>query len=93
VEKEEEEEEEYEEETKVEGEVMEGAMGFTLESEASQRKKAMQIGTPQSKLVPVITEDNARKMYSRDAIATFRERRRLKGKKLYATTQWRRPSP
>ena len=79
----EEEEEEEEEEEKVEGEVEEGATGFTQESEAPQRKKAMRAATPQSKLVPVLTVDDARDMYSRDATATFRERRRLKGKKLY----------
>ena len=78
-----EEEEEEEEEEKVEGEVEEGATGFTQESEAPQRKKAMRAATPQSKLVPVLTVDDARDMYSRDATATFRERRRLKGKKLY----------
>ena len=78
-----EEEEEDEEAEKVEGEVEEGATGFTQESEAPQRKKAMRAATPQSKLVPVLTVDDARDMYSRDATATFRERRRLKGKKLY----------
>ena len=41
------------------------------------------MATPQSKLVPVLTVDNARAVYSWDATATFRERRRLKGKKLY----------
>ena len=79
---EEEEEEEHEEEEK-EGDVEEGATGFTQESEAPQRKKAMRAATPQSKLVPVLTVDDARDMYSRDATATFRERRKLKGKKLY----------
>src|SRR5450631_2225946 len=82
VEEEEEEGEEHEEEEK-EGDVEEGATGFTQESEAPQRKKAMRVATPQSKLVPVLTVDDARDMYSRDATATFRERRRLKGKKLY----------
>ena len=80
---EEEEEEEAEEEAKVEGEVEEGATGYTQESEAPQRKKAMRAATPQSKLVPILTVDDARDMYSRDATATFRERRKLKGKKLY----------
>ena len=36
-----------------------------------------------SKLVPILTVDDAKDMYSKDAIATFRERRRLMGKKLY----------
>ena len=83
VEEEEDEEEEHEEEEEKEGDVEEGAMGFTQESEAPQRKKAMRVATPQSKLVPVLTVDDARDMYSRDATATFRERRKLKGKKLY----------
>ena len=73
---------EVEEEEK-EGDVEEGATGFTQESEAPQRKKAMRVATSQSKLVPVLTVDDARDMYSRDATATFREMRRLKGKKLY----------
>ena len=80
---EEEEEQEEQEEQKAEGEVEEGATGYTQESEAPQRKKAMRVATPQSKLVPVLTVDDARDMFSRDATATFRERRRLKGKKLY----------
>ena len=67
----------------MEGEVEEGATGYTQESEAPQRKKAMRAATPQSKLVPILTVDDARDMYSRDATATFRERRKLKGKKLY----------
>ena len=74
--------EEEEEEEKVEGEVEEGATGFTQESEAPQRKKAMWAATPQSKLVPMLTVADARDMYSRDGMATFRERQRLKGKKL-----------
>jgi hypothetical protein len=79
-----EEEEEMEEKEKVEGEVEEGATGFTQESEAPQRKKAMRIATPQSKMVPLLTVDDARDMYSRDATAAFRERRKMKGKKLYS---------
>lgn len=43
----------------------------------------MWVATPQSKLVPVLTVDDARDMYSRDATAAFKERRRTKGKKLY----------
>ena len=43
----------------------------------------MRVATPQSNLVPVLTVDDARDMFSKDATATFRERRRLKGKKLY----------
>ena len=62
----------------------EGATGFTQESEAPLRKKAMRTATPQSKLVvPALTIADAREMYSRDATETFRERRKLKGKKLY----------
>jgi hypothetical protein len=78
-----EEEEEEEEEEKAEGEVEEGATGFTQESQAPQRKKAMRVATPTSRMVPVLTVDDARDMYSRDATATFREKRRMKGKKLY----------
>lgn len=78
-----EEEEEGEEEEKAEGEVEEGATGFTQESEAPQRKKTMRVATPQSKMVLVLTVDDARDMYFCDATATFRERRKLKGKKLY----------
>ena len=77
----EEEEEEEEGALPAEGEVEEGGTGFTQESEAPLRKKAMR--TPQSKLVPALTIEDAREMFSRDATATFRERRRLKGKKLY----------
>jgi hypothetical protein len=80
----EEEEEEEGEEPRQEGEVEEGATGFTQESEAPQRKKAMRVATPQSKLVPVLTVDDARDMYSRDATEVFRERRKIKGKKLYS---------
>jgi hypothetical protein len=80
----EEEEEEEGEERRQEGEVEEGATGFTQESEALQRKKAMRVATPQSKLVPVLTVDDARDMYSRDATEVFRERRKIKGKKLYS---------
>ena len=83
-EEEEEDAEEDEEEHRVEGEVEEGATGFTQESEAPSRKKAMRVATPQSKLVPVLTVDDARDMFSRDATATFRERRKIKGKKLYS---------
>ena len=54
------------------------------ELEAPQRKKAMRVATPQSKLVHVLTVDDARGMYSRDATATFRGRRKLKGKKPYS---------
>ena len=48
-----------------------------------QQKKAMRVATPHSKLVPVLMVDDARDVYSRDATATFRESKRLKGKKLY----------
>ena len=89
---EEEEEEEHEEEEK-EGNVEEGATGFMQESKAPQRKKATRMATLHSKLVSVLAVDDVRDMYSRDATATFRERKRLKGKKHSATTQWRRPSP
>ena len=80
------EEEEEEEEEEREGEEKEGeefVTGFTQESEAPLRKKAMRVATPQSKLVPVLTVEDAREMYSRDATAVFREKRLLKGKKLY----------
>ena len=81
---EEEEDEEMEKaEGEAEGELEEGATGFTQESEAPQRKKALTTATPQSKLVPALTVADALEMYSRDATATFRERRKLKGKKLY----------
>ena len=83
-EEEEEDAEEEEEEPRVEGEDEEWATGFTQESEAPSRKKAMRVATPQSKLVPVLIVDDARDMYSRDAIATLRERREIKGKKLYS---------
>ena len=43
----------------------------------------MRVATPQSKLVPQLTVEDAREMYSRDATAVFREKRLLKGKKLY----------
>lgn len=78
------EEEGEEEEEKVEVEVEEGATGFTQDFETLQRKKAMWVATPQSKLVPILTVDNARDMFSRDATAAFMERMRLKGKKLYS---------
>lgn len=78
-----EEEVEEEEEAPLEGDVEEGATGYTQESEAPLRKKAMLTATPQSKLVPAFSVDDARDMYSRDATANFRERRKLKGKKLY----------
>ena len=78
-----EEEEEEEEDTKVEGKVEEGTTGYTQESEAPQQKKAIQVATPHSKLVPVLTVDDARDMYSRVTTATFKKRKRLKGKKLY----------
>ena len=42
----------------------------------------MKAATPQSKLVPVLMVDDARDMYSRDAMDTFREWQRLKGKNL-----------
>ena len=41
----------------------------------------MRVATLQSKLVPVLTMDDARDMFSRDATTAFRERRRLKAKK------------
>ena len=85
--------EEGEEEEEEEGEAREGeeregdgeeyVTGFTQESEAPLRKKAMRVATPQSKLVPQLTVEDAREMYSRDATAVFREKRLLKGKKLY----------
>jgi len=78
------EDEQMEEDDKVEGDVEEGATGYTQESEAPQRKKALLIATPQSKMVPLLTVDDAREMYSRDATAAFRDRRRMKGKKLYS---------
>ena len=80
---EEEEEEDEEEEEKVDGEVEERATGFSQESEASQRKKVLRVATLQSKLVQVLIVGDARDMYSRDATATFRVRKRLKGKELY----------
>ncbi len=81
---EEEEEDGHEDDLPVGGDVEEGATGFTQESEAPLRKKAMRTATPQSKLVvPTLTIADAREMYSRDATETFRERRKLKGKKLY----------
>lgn len=84
VEEDEEEEEGDEEEEEEEREVgEEGATGFTQESEAPQRKKAMRSATPQSKLVPAMTVDDAREMLSRDPTETFRAKRKLKGKKLY----------
>ena len=61
-----------------------GFTGHTQQSEAPRRKKALQTGTPQSKLVPDLTVDDARDMYARDATAAFRDRRRGKGKKLYS---------
>ena len=76
--------EEEEEGTRAEGEEEGGVTGFTQQSEAPQRKKAMRAATPQSKLVPDLTVDDARDMFSRDATAAFRERRKLKGKKLYS---------
>ena len=82
-EEEEEERDEQEEHEEHEGEGEEFATGYTQESEAPLRKKAMRVATPQSKLVPVLTVEDAREMYSRDATATFREKRLLKGKKLY----------
>jgi hypothetical protein len=69
----EEEEEDEEEQDKVEGDVEEGEPEYTQESEAPQHKKAMLAATPQSKLVPVLTVDDTRDMYSRNATATFRE--------------------
>jgi hypothetical protein len=61
-----------------------GLTGHTQQSEAPWRKKALQTGTPQSKLVPDLTLDDARDMYARDATSAFRERRRGKGEKLYS---------
>ena len=55
----------------------------TQQSAAPRRKKVLRTGTPQSKLVPNLTVDDARDMFSRDATAAFRERRSGKGKKLY----------
>ena len=86
---EEEEEEEEEDDTTMDeaGERLElegGLTGHTQQSEAPRRKKPLQTGTPQSKLVPDLTVDDARDMYGRDATAAFRERRRGKGKKLYS---------
>ena len=43
-----------EEEEEKEGDVEEGAMAFTQESEAPQHKKAMQVATLQSNLIPVL---------------------------------------
>ena len=80
---EEEEEEEEDDGTRADGEEEAGGTGFTQQSEAPRRKKAMRAQTPQSKLVPDLTVDDARDMFSRDATAAFRERRKLKGKKLY----------
>lgn len=78
-----EEEEEVEDQDRMEEDAWEGGTGFTQESEAPLKKKAMRVATPQSKLVPTLTVDDARDMFSRDATAAFRERRRMKGKKLY----------
>ena len=77
-------EEEEEEEGEERQEMDAGVTGHTQQSEAPRRKKALQTGTPQSKLVPDLTVDDARDMYGRDATAAFRERRRGKGKKLYS---------
>ena len=43
----------------------------------------MRLATAQSKMVSVFIVDNARDLYSRDMTSTFRERKRLKGKKFY----------
>ena len=78
------EEDDGEDDPRGEGEEEGGLTGFTQQSEAPQRKKAVRAVTPQSKLVPDLTVDDARDMFSRDATAAFRERRKLKGKKLYS---------
>ena len=44
---------------------------------------SQRVATLQSKLVHVLTVDDAHDMYSRDSIAMFKERRRLKSKKFY----------
>lgn len=54
---------EVEEKEKAKGEVEEMATGFTQESETPQRKKAMQIATPQRKMVPLLMVDDAWDMY------------------------------
>ena len=36
------------------------------------------------KLVPNLTVDNAKDTFSKNAMATFREQRKVKGKKLYS---------
>lgn len=43
----------------------------------------MHSAAPQSKLVHDLTIDNTKDIFSKDTMATFKERRTLKGKKLY----------
>lgn len=43
----------------------------------------MRVAPPQSKMVSVFTMNNVQVMYSKAAIATFTERTRMKGMKLY----------
>lgn len=79
-----EEEEVEEDDARVEGDVEAGAMGYTQESEAPQRKKSMRAATLQSKLAPNLVVDDARDIYSSDATSTFRKMRTLKGNHLYS---------
>ena len=65
---------------KVEGEIEERTTCYKQELEALQQKKAMRVVTLQSKLVFVLTIDDAMDMYSRDTTATFKKRRRLREK-------------
>lgn len=44
----------------------------------------MLVAIPQSKLVPNLTINDTRDMFSRDTKAVFRKRRKLKGRKLYS---------
>ena len=57
-------------------------VGHTQQSKAP-RWKVLQIGTPQSKLLPQVTVNDVRDMFAKDATIVFWERRRGKSKKLY----------
>ena len=66
------------EDTKAEGEV-----GSYVGIKSLSTKEVVQVVTPYNKLVPNLTVDNEKEIYSSDPTTTFRERKRLKGRKLY----------
>ena len=70
--------------TRIEGEEEAEVTSHTQLAEALRQKKAMRAATPQTKVIPNLTMDNAREMFSNDTTIAFREQMKLKGNKLYS---------